>query len=74
MQVTLARSQIYPITATECCFLGNDFLFEQILPSSDNSEQDCGASGGMNNAEVFYLAGLTLLTNANADDSQQDGN
>ncbi|KAK2491693.1 hypothetical protein MC885_014947 [Smutsia gigantea] len=47
-------------------------FMERILPSSDNSEQDCGAGGGMNNAEVFYLAGLTLLTNANADDSQQD--
>ncbi|KAF5917641.1 hypothetical protein HPG69_013477 [Diceros bicornis minor] len=45
---------------------------ERVLRSSDKSDQDCGAGGGRNNAEVFYLAGLTLLTNANADDSQQD--
>ncbi|EQB78924.1 hypothetical protein CB1_001603008 [Camelus ferus] len=44
----------------------------QVLQSLDKSNQDCGASDGMNNAEVFYLAGLTVLTNANADDSQQD--
>nr|XP_045369078.1 complement C5-like isoform X4 [Camelus bactrianus] len=45
---------------------------EKVLQSLDKSNQDCGASDGMNNAEVFYLAGLTVLTNANADDSQQD--
>ncbi|XP_058550309.1 complement C5-like isoform X1 [Neofelis nebulosa] len=46
---------------------------ERILQSFDKSGQDCGGSGGRNNAEVFDLAGLTVLTNANGDDSQQDG-
>lgn len=68
---TVSVSQLFPIIATEYCFWGNDFLSEQILPSLDKNDHDCGTGGGRNNAEVFYLAGLTVLTNA--DDSQQDG-
>ncbi|XP_027630371.1 complement C5 [Tupaia chinensis] len=45
---------------------------ERVLQALDKSDQDCGASGGRNNAEVFYLAGLTVLTNAIADDSQHN--
>ena len=62
--------------ATNCFSwgVGTDFLSQQILQSFDKSGQDCGGSGGRNNAEVFDLAGLTVLTNANGDDSQQDGN
>ncbi|XP_070376046.1 complement C5-like [Equus asinus] len=44
----------------------------QVLRSFDKSDQDCGTGGGRSSAEVFYLAGLPVLTNANADDSQQD--
>ncbi|XP_031225832.1 complement C5 [Mastomys coucha] len=36
----------------------------------DKSDLGCGAGGGRDNADVFHLAGLTFLTNANADDSQ----
>uniref|UniRef100_A0A8B9PEZ1 Complement C5 n=1 Tax=Apteryx owenii TaxID=8824 RepID=A0A8B9PEZ1_APTOW len=31
----------------------------------------CGAGGGRNNVDVFRMAGLTFLTNANADDSNE---
>ncbi|XP_070108122.1 complement C5-like [Equus caballus] len=43
-----------------------------VLRSFGKSDQDCGTGGGRSSAEVFYLAGLPVLTNANADDSQQD--
>ncbi|EHB01834.1 Complement C5, partial [Heterocephalus glaber] len=43
----------------------------QVFGASGKSDQACGASGGRNNAEVFDAAGLTVLTNANANDSQQ---
>uniref|UniRef100_A0A8C9KXN3 Complement C5 n=1 Tax=Serinus canaria TaxID=9135 RepID=A0A8C9KXN3_SERCA len=33
----------------------------------------CGAGGGQNNIAVFRMAGLTFLTNANADDSEEAG-
>lgn len=39
----------------------------------DKSDLGCGAGGGRDNADVFHLAGLTFLTNANADDSQYHG-
>ncbi|XP_012929261.1 complement C5-like isoform X4 [Heterocephalus glaber] len=44
---------------------------ERVFGASGKSDQACGASGGRNNAEVFDAAGLTVLTNANANDSQQ---
>ncbi|XP_029775486.1 complement C5-like [Suricata suricatta] len=61
--------------ATNCFSsgLGNYFLSQQLLKFLDKSDQDCESSGGRNNAAVFHLAGLTVLTNANGDDSQQDG-
>lgn len=37
------------------------------------SDLGCGAGGGQNNEDVFRLAGLTFLTNANADDTQENG-
>lgn len=39
----------------------------------ETSDLGCGAGGGRNNADVFHLAGLTFLTNANADDTQENG-
>jgi len=39
----------------------------------DKSDLGCGAGGGRDNVDVFHLAGLTFLTNANADDSQYHG-
>ncbi|KAH0517074.1 Complement C5, partial [Microtus ochrogaster] len=50
---------------TECGLLG------QVFQAFDKHDLGCGAGGGRNNADVFRLAGLTFLTNANADDSQQ---
>ncbi|XP_023557325.1 complement C5-like isoform X2 [Octodon degus] len=44
---------------------------ERVFGASGKIDQGCGASGGRNNAEVFEVAGLILLTNANADDFQQ---
>uniref|UniRef100_A0A8C3UYT4 Complement C5 n=1 Tax=Catharus ustulatus TaxID=91951 RepID=A0A8C3UYT4_CATUS len=37
------------------------------------SDLGCGAGGGQNNVAVFRMAGLTFLTNANADDSEEAG-
>ncbi|XP_006865786.1 PREDICTED: complement C5 [Chrysochloris asiatica] len=45
---------------------------EKVFQTLEKSDQGCGAGGGRNNAEVFHLAGLTFLTNANADDSQEN--
>uniref|UniRef100_A0A8D2JFL7 Complement C5 n=1 Tax=Varanus komodoensis TaxID=61221 RepID=A0A8D2JFL7_VARKO len=35
------------------------------------SDLGCGAGGGQNNIDVFRMAGLTFMTNANADDSKE---
>ncbi|CAO2597775.1 Complement C5 [Lemmus lemmus] len=43
----------------------------QVFQVFDKRDLGCGAGGGRNNADVFHLAGLTFLTNANVDDSQQ---
>lgn len=45
----------------------------QVFQALEKSDLGCGAGGGRNNAEVFRLAGLTFLTNANADDTQENG-
>ncbi|XP_006120838.2 complement C5 isoform X1 [Pelodiscus sinensis] len=43
---------------------------ERVLLDLEKSDLGCGAGGGQNNVDVFRLAGLTFLTNANADDSK----
>ncbi|XP_066223380.1 complement C5 [Saccopteryx leptura] len=45
---------------------------EKVFQALEKSDLGCGAGGGRNNADVFHLAGLTFLTNANADDTQQN--
>ncbi|XP_028690734.2 complement C5 isoform X2 [Macaca mulatta] len=45
---------------------------ERVFQFLEKSDLGCGAGGGLNNANVFHLAGLTFLTNANADDSQEN--
>ncbi|XP_043309645.1 complement C5 [Cervus canadensis] len=45
---------------------------ERVFQTLEKSDLGCGAGGGRNNAEVFYLAGLTFLTNANADNTQEN--
>ncbi|XP_064234511.1 complement C5 isoform X2 [Aotus nancymaae] len=45
---------------------------ERVFQYLEKSDLGCGAGGGLNNADVFHLAGLTFLTNANADDSQEN--
>ncbi|XP_048669142.1 complement C5-like isoform X2 [Marmota marmota marmota] len=42
----------------------------QAFQALEKSDLGCGAGGGRDNADVFHLAGLTFLTNANAEDSQ----
>ncbi|XP_027741708.1 complement C5 [Empidonax traillii] len=42
---------------------------EKIMLHLEKSDLGCGAGGGRNNVDVFRMAGLTFLTNANADDS-----
>uniref|UniRef100_A0A803VQQ0 Complement C5 n=1 Tax=Ficedula albicollis TaxID=59894 RepID=A0A803VQQ0_FICAL len=46
---------------------------EKIMLQLEKSDLGCGAGGGQNNIAVFRMAGLTFLTNANADDSQEAG-
>ncbi|XP_058997811.1 complement C5 [Mustela lutreola] len=45
---------------------------ERVFQTLEASDLGCGAGGGQNNADVFRLAGLTFLTNANADDTQEN--
>nr|XP_008271599.1 complement C5 isoform X1 [Oryctolagus cuniculus] len=45
---------------------------ERVFQALEKNDLGCGAGGGRNNAEVFNLAGLTFLTNANADSSQEN--
>ncbi|OXB76370.1 UNVERIFIED_CONTAM: hypothetical protein H355_006781 [Colinus virginianus] len=42
-----------------------------IMLKLEKSDLGCGAGGGKNNIDVFRMAGLTFLTNANADDSNE---
>ncbi|NXI41495.1 CO5 protein, partial [Galbula dea] len=44
---------------------------EKIMLHLEKSDLGCGAGGGQNNVNVFRMAGLTFLTNANADDSNE---
>ncbi|NWX16425.1 CO5 protein, partial [Aegotheles bennettii] len=46
---------------------------EKIMLHLEKSDLGCGAGGGQNNVDVFRMAGLTFLTNANADDSNEAG-
>ncbi|NWW53317.1 CO5 protein, partial [Pedionomus torquatus] len=44
---------------------------EKVMLHLEKSDLGCGAGGGRNNVDVFRMAGLTFLTNANADDSNE---
>ncbi|NXK43996.1 CO5 protein, partial [Chauna torquata] len=44
---------------------------EKVMQTLEKSDLGCGAGGGWNNVDVFRMAGLTFLTNANADDSNE---
>ncbi|XP_073907214.1 complement C5 [Castor canadensis] len=44
---------------------------QRVFQAFEKSDLGCGAGGGRDNADVFHLAGLTFLTNANADGSQE---
>ncbi|KFO82553.1 Complement C5, partial [Cuculus canorus] len=46
---------------------------EKMMLHLEKSDLGCGAGGGRNNVDVFRMAGLTFLTNANADDSSEGG-
>ncbi|XP_066189010.1 complement C5 [Sylvia atricapilla] len=46
---------------------------EKVTLQLEKSDLGCGAGGGQNNVAVFRMAGLTFLTNANADDSEEAG-
>ncbi|XP_040011681.1 complement C5 [Xiphias gladius] len=43
-----------------------------VLRHIEQSDQGCGGGGGKDSADVFRLAGLTFLTNANAQPSTSD--
>nr|XP_004662810.2 complement C5 [Jaculus jaculus] len=45
---------------------------QRVFQTLEKSDLGCGAGGGRDNADVFHLAGLTFLTNANADHSQEN--
>ncbi|NWY61327.1 CO5 protein, partial [Chionis minor] len=44
---------------------------EKVMLHLEKSDLGCGAGGGRNNIDVFRMAGLTFLTNANVDDSDE---
>uniref|UniRef100_A0A8C6JKX2 Uncharacterized protein n=1 Tax=Melopsittacus undulatus TaxID=13146 RepID=A0A8C6JKX2_MELUD len=44
---------------------------EKIMLQLEKSDLGCGAGGGQNNVDVFRMAGLTFLTNTNAEDSNE---
>ncbi|XP_008945836.1 PREDICTED: complement C5, partial [Merops nubicus] len=46
---------------------------EKVMLHLEKSDLGCGAGGGRNNVDVFRMAGLTFLTNANAEDSDDPG-
>uniref|UniRef100_A0A8C6RI27 Hemolytic complement n=1 Tax=Nannospalax galili TaxID=1026970 RepID=A0A8C6RI27_NANGA len=41
----------------------------RVFQALEKNDLGCGAGGGRDNANVFHLAGLTFLTNANADET-----
>uniref|UniRef100_A0A8D0PR72 Complement C5 n=1 Tax=Sus scrofa TaxID=9823 RepID=A0A8D0PR72_PIG len=45
---------------------------ERVFQTFEKNDLGCGAGGGRNNADVFHLAGLTFLTNANTDDIREN--
>ncbi|KAM8934411.1 complement C5 isoform 2-T2 [Pelodytes ibericus] len=47
--------------------------FERVLRKIEESDLGCGAGAGEDNADVFRLAGLTFLTNANIRAAQDHG-
>ncbi|XP_042636311.1 complement C5-like [Orycteropus afer afer] len=70
---TLSESWV-ALSAVNSAEHGIQKTLERELRALDKSDQDSGAGGGRNNAEVFQLAGLlTILTNVNSDDSQENG-
>ncbi|XP_048849359.1 complement C5 [Brienomyrus brachyistius] len=44
-----------------------------VLHHFEKSDQGCGGGGGKDNSDVFHLAGLTFMTNANARATQSEG-
>ncbi|KFO24124.1 Complement C5 [Fukomys damarensis] len=45
---------------------------QRVFQAFEKSDLGCGAGGGRDNADVFHLAGLTFITNANADESEEN--
>ncbi|KAM4876956.1 LOW QUALITY PROTEIN: complement C5 [Thomomys bottae] len=45
---------------------------QRVFQALEKSDLGCGAGGGRDNTEVFSLAGLTFITNANTDSSQEN--
>ncbi|XP_003479183.1 complement C5 [Cavia porcellus] len=45
---------------------------KRVFQAFEKSDLGCGAGGGRDNADVFHLAGLTFITNANTDESQEN--
>uniref|UniRef100_A0A8C9TGA1 Complement component 5 n=1 Tax=Scleropages formosus TaxID=113540 RepID=A0A8C9TGA1_SCLFO len=45
----------------------------RVLRHIEQSDHGCGGGGGKDNADVFRLAGLTFMTNANAKAAQLEG-
>uniref|UniRef100_F6URG6 Complement C5 n=1 Tax=Monodelphis domestica TaxID=13616 RepID=F6URG6_MONDO len=45
---------------------------KRVMRVFEKSDLGCGAGGGQNSADVFHLAGLTFLTNANTEVTQEN--
>ncbi|XP_012929326.1 complement C5-like isoform X2 [Heterocephalus glaber] len=51
---------------------GKNWTQLQLFHALEKSDLGCGAGGGRDSADVFHRAGLTFITNANVDDSQEN--
>uniref|UniRef100_A0A8C3GX20 Complement C5 n=1 Tax=Corvus moneduloides TaxID=1196302 RepID=A0A8C3GX20_CORMO len=64
-------SSFVALSAMDKAIYGVTGRRRRIMLQLEKSDLGCGAGGGQNNIAVFRMAGLTFLTNANADDSEE---
>uniref|UniRef100_A0A8C5UFS0 Complement C5 n=1 Tax=Malurus cyaneus samueli TaxID=2593467 RepID=A0A8C5UFS0_9PASS len=73
LTMTTQFSSFVALSSLDKAIYGVTGRRKRILLQLEKSDLGCGAGGGQNNVAVFRMAGLTFLTNANADDSNEAG-
>ncbi|MEQ2203996.1 hypothetical protein XENOCAPTIV_006288, partial [Xenoophorus captivus] len=64
------RDPVSTVVSTAACSAVTGYTVDlQVLRHIENSDLGCGGGGGKDSADVFRLAGLTFMTNANANPS-----